>query len=97
MNRMRAYPRPDMSSVPGNLCPVAVDDNPMLPGDWRVERPVVERGKCVKCSVCWAFCPVQCIVERPTWFDIDYGSCKGCGICAQECPHGAITMVQEVR
>ena len=27
--------------------------------------------------------------------DIDENLCKGCAICAQECPHHAITMVEE--
>ncbi len=97
MSRGRAYPRPDLSRVPGNLCPVAVTDNPMLAGDWRAERPVVDRDKCVKCAVCWVYCPVQCVVERTAWFDIDYAACKGCGICARECPHRAITMQPEVK
>jgi Pyruvate/2-oxoacid:ferredoxin oxidoreductase delta subunit len=22
--------------------------------------------------------------------------CKGCGVCAQECPHSAIRMIEEV-
>ncbi len=63
----------------------------MLPGDWRSMRPVVDRAKCVKCAVCWLYCPVQCVVEKPAWFDIDYATCKGCGICATECPHRAIS------
>ena len=67
----------------------------MLPGDWRSMRPIVDRDKCVKCAVCWLYCPVQCIVERPAWFDIDLRTCKGCGICAVECPHRAIVMVAE--
>lgn len=97
MSRSRAYPRPDMSAVPDNLCPVAIRDNPMLPGDWRAMRPVVARERCVKCAVCWVYCPVQCIVEKAGWFDIHYDTCKGCGICANECPHQAITMIEEVR
>ncbi|MEH6825579.1 MAG: 4Fe-4S binding protein [Motiliproteus sp.] len=82
--------------VPDNLCPVARDCTTMLPGDWRAERPVVDREKCVKCATCWIYCPVQCIVEKPTWFDINLDTCKGCGICAQECPHRAISMIEEV-
>lgn len=81
--------------VPDNLCPVACEPTTMLPGDWRAERPVVDRDKCVKCATCWVFCPVQCIVEKPAWFDINLDTCKGCGICAHECPHRAITMVEE--
>jgi phenylglyoxylate dehydrogenase delta subunit len=90
-----ARPMFDADTVPGDLCPISTTPNPMLAGDWRAERPVVDREKCVKCAACWIFCPVQCIEERPRWFDINYAACKGCGICAHECPQHAITMVQE--
>jgi phenylglyoxylate dehydrogenase delta subunit len=40
---------------------------------------------------------VQCVVEKPFWFDINYDTCKGCGICATECPHRAITMIEEMQ
>ncbi len=93
MNDVRPYF--DSSSIPNDLCPIATEPSPMLPGDWRAERPVVDREKCVKCATCWLFCPVQCVVERPTWFDFDLTTCKGCGICARECPHRAIIMVAE--
>ncbi len=88
-------PRPDMSAVPADLSPVATVLSKMLAGDWRAMRPVVARDRCVKCAVCWLYCPVQCIVEKAAWFDIDLAACKGCGICAQECPHRAISMVEE--
>lgn len=85
----------DASAVPDDLAPIATVLSPMLPGDWRAVRPVVEREKCVKCAVCWLYCPTQCIVEKPRWFDIDLTVCKGCGVCAQECPQRAIVMVEE--
>ena len=88
-------PRPDMSAVPGDLSPVATVLSKMLAGDWRAMRPVVARDRCVKCAVCWLYCPVQCVVEKAAWFDIDLAACKGCGICAAECPCGAIDMVPE--
>ena len=91
----QARPMFDARSVPGDLCPIATVPNPMRPGDWRSVRPVVDRQKCVKCAVCWLYCPVQCIVEKPAWFDIGYATCKGCGICAQECPQRAISMIPE--
>lgn len=88
-------PRPDMSAVPPDLSPVATELSKMLAGDWRAMRPVVARDRCVKCAVCWLYCPVQCVVEKAAWFDIDLAACKGCGICAQECPHRAISMIEE--
>lgn len=95
--RHRAYPMfdPQAKAVPDDLCPIATTLNPMLPGDWRSLRPVVDRDKCVKCAVCWLYCPVQCVEERAAWFDINLKTCKGCGICANECPQRAITMVEE--
>ncbi|OGA16816.1 MAG: ferredoxin oxidoreductase [Betaproteobacteria bacterium RIFCSPLOWO2_02_FULL_66_14] len=94
---MKLVARPwfDASAVANDLAPIATEPSPMLPGDWRSLRPVVERGKCVKCAVCWLYCPVQCVVEKARWFDFDLATCKGCGICAQECPQRAIVMVEE--
>ncbi len=86
---------PRRQHLPDNMCAVATELSTMLAGDWRAERPVVDRDKCVKCATCWLYCPVQCIVERPTWFDIAYVACKGCGTCAVECPQNAIQMVEE--
>jgi phenylglyoxylate dehydrogenase delta subunit len=85
----------DEGQIPNDLCPIATHPNPALPGDWRSLRPVVDRALCVKCGVCWLYCPVQCVVERRAWFDIDLAACKGCGICAHECPQRAISMVEE--
>lgn len=86
---------PKKAGVPDHLCPIATELIVMKTGEWRSERPIVDRTKCVKCGTCWAFCPTQCIVEKPRWFEADMAICKGCGICKTECPHGAITMVTE--
>lgn len=88
-------PMPDPSDLPKDLAPIATRLSAMLPGDWRALRPAVDRAKCVKCAVCWLFCPVQCIAEKPRWFAADMSVCKGCGVCAQECPQNAIAMVEE--
>ena len=65
-------------------------------GTWRVFRPVVDTVKCVKCGLCWLYCPEVAIEPgddgRPR---ILYDYCKGCGICANECPVKAIKMVKE--
>ena len=95
MTTRQSYPMFDASQVPGDLCPIATKMNPMLPGDWRSMRPVVDRAKCVKCAICWLYCPVQCVVKKAAWFDFNLDTCKGCGICAKECPHNAIVMVEE--
>lgn len=65
-------------------------------GDWRINRPVLNQDKCVKCGICFLYCPVNSIVKEEERFIIKYDYCKGCGICAHECRTKAIEMVQEV-
>jgi pyruvate ferredoxin oxidoreductase delta subunit len=65
-------------------------------GDWRVaKKPVIDQKKCIKCFMCWIFCPDVAIVRTEKGVSEDYDYCKGCAICAQECPVHAITMVDE--
>ena len=65
-------------------------------GTWRTERPVVLEDKCVKCLLCWLYCPEDAILRRPdNLVYVDYEYCKGCGICASVCPVDAIKMVPE--
>ena len=85
----------DCSKIPNDLCPIATEYSELKTGDWRAQRPVVLREKCVKCGTCWLYCPTQCVVERRRWFEANLEICKGCGVCAHECPHHAINMEEE--
>jgi pyruvate ferredoxin oxidoreductase delta subunit len=65
-------------------------------GSWRSQRPVWNNQKCIKCGICYVFCPEGCVQQGEDGFfmaDMDY--CKGCGICAHECWPRAIAMVEE--
>lgn len=65
-------------------------------GSWRAERPIWDNSKCIKCGICYIFCPEACVGQDADGYfmaDLDY--CKGCGICAHECWTGAIKMVEE--
>lgn len=64
-------------------------------GSWRSYRPVIDLGKCVKCLICWVYCPELSIRWDGISVSVDYDFCKGCGICAHECPVKAIVMVPE--
>lgn len=58
-------------------------------------KPVIDSSKCIKCMICWKFCPdvaVDIIEEEPK---INLKYCKGCAICSVECPKNAIEMVVE--
>jgi len=68
-------------------------------GSWRAMRPVLDEEKCIKCLICWKFCPepsIDLINDGADGIRFNLEYCKGCGICAHECPKGAITMVPEV-
>lgn len=70
-------------------------------GSWRVLRPMINLEACIPvkmnkkaCFNCWLYCP-DSVVSKTIPPVIDYDYCKGCGICAEECPAGAIAMVDE--
>lgn len=64
-------------------------------GSWRIQRPVLDPGKCNNCLICWLFCPEGSIRRGEGCVSIDLAFCKGCGICARECPRQALCMVDE--
>ncbi|MFA5383885.1 MAG: 4Fe-4S dicluster-binding protein [Eubacteriales bacterium] len=65
-------------------------------GDWRSLQPVWDKTKCIRCGVCFLFCPDAAIRKTSEgYFEADLYYCKGCGICVQECVTGCITMVEE--
>jgi pyruvate ferredoxin oxidoreductase delta subunit len=65
-------------------------------GTWRSTRPVVDTEKCIKCGLCWLYCPEGCIEkDKYGYFHADLDFCKGCGICAKECWTQCIKMVEE--
>jgi pyruvate ferredoxin oxidoreductase delta subunit len=67
-------------------------------GDWRSQRPIWDESRCIKCGVCWMFCPDCAIYQKADgYFAADYDYCKGCGICSRECWPAAIRMEEEGR
>jgi len=64
--------------------------------DWRKEKPVVDRDKCIKCGVCYLFCPDSAIrTVEEGYFEADEALCKGCGVCKAQCVSGCISMEKE--
>lgn len=45
--------------------------------------------KCIGCGACAAVCPVSCISQGDSHYEIDKNTCIGCGTCAGVCPVGA--------
>lgn len=72
-----------------------VDSKAVKTGGWRAFRPVCHYEKCIKCWICWKFCPDVSISLGEQGPIYDYDHCKGCGICANECPVKCIEMVPE--
>lgn len=67
-----------------------------LTGSWRSARPDWDNSECIKCGVCWMFCPDAAVIERADgYYDVDWDYCKGCAICATECPMACIRMIEE--
>jgi len=65
-------------------------------GDWRSKRPVWDNDKCIKCGICYIFCPDIAVTQREDgFFEANLEYCKGCGICAVECQTRCIEMKDE--
>ncbi len=80
----------------GNVVPEAGSARGYKTGDWRSMRPEWDKKSCIRCGVCWIFCPESCIVQDEYgYFEADYDYCKGCAICANECVTGCISMFEE--
>ena len=76
---------------------------------WRTQKPVIDYSSCIRCMICWKFCPDDAInysadevflspnerIARLEAPVIDYDYCKGCGICSNECPEKSIEMIME--
>ncbi|OOB80511.1 MAG: ferredoxin [Epulopiscium sp. Nuni2H_MBin003] len=41
---------------------------------------------CISCGACAGECPVGCISDGDSKYDIDANSCIDCGACASVCP-----------
>jgi len=80
----------------GNIVTEAGSATLRRTGDWRSQRPVVDREKCNKCGLCWLYCPDAAIEPlEDGYYEPDLFYCKGCGICASVCPKEAITIIEE--
>jgi 2-oxoacid:acceptor oxidoreductase delta subunit (pyruvate/2-ketoisovalerate family) len=67
-------------------------------GSWRIMKPVISVEKCIKCDLCYVYCPEGCIeLDEQRIPQIIYDYCKGCLICSTICPVKAISTVREVR
>jgi len=93
----KVEPEPRWQDIePGLTISVPGSSEEYKTGEWRSSCPVVDQSKCIKCGICYIFCPDMSIVQTEEgYFQADLFFCKGCGICAQECFTGCITMVDE--
>ena len=81
---------------PGCMVFAAGNTSNYKTGSWKSQRPILDKQKCIKCGICYIFCPEGCIQEDEEGYfiaNLDY--CKGCGICPHECWPGAIVMREE--
>ena len=81
-----------------NLAEVSVTTDFHSNEDWRFEKPVWDKEKCIKCGVCYLFCPDGAIhSDDEGYYEADLTYCKGCGICSAQCWTKCITMEEAVK
>ncbi len=69
---------------------------PFEPGQKPTLVPVWDKNMCVRCGLCYLFCPDAAIKRgEDGYFEANLNYCKGCSICHKECWFGAISMMEE--
>ncbi len=69
---------------------------PFSPGDARKALPEWDKDRCIRCGLCYVYCPDGAVYRADDgFFDAEEKMCKGCGICHRECWFGVISMVEE--
>lgn len=69
---------------------------PFEPGKKPLLIPLWDKEMCVRCGLCYIFCPDAAIKRGDDgYYEANLDYCKGCGICHQECWFGAISMTEE--
>jgi ferredoxin len=60
--------------------------------------PHVVTENCINCkhTDCVEVCPVDCFHEGPNFLVIDPDECIDCTLCVEECPVGAIFVLEDV-
>ncbi|MDI6601948.1 MAG: 2-oxoacid:acceptor oxidoreductase family protein [Thermoanaerobacteraceae bacterium] len=89
----------DLEGLPfaGTVPSPKKENEGMVTGNWRTERPILTKELCNDCLICWLDCPDATIFKTEDGLiDFDLKYCKGCGICAAVCPTEAVTMVPEL-
>ena len=82
--------------LPGSVIVEPGNAKKFRTGDWKSAHPVWNNQRCIKCGICYLFCPEGCIREKEDgYFEANLYYCKGCGICVRECWTEAIAMVEE--
>ena len=89
-----------MSDEVNRLLPLAkpVEGVSGKTGTWRVVKPVFVNDKCIRCMLCWLYCPegvIEVVDREDAFITINYDYCKGCGICSDVCPVKAIELIPE--
>jgi len=80
----------------GNIVTEAGNASLRRTGDWRTDRPILDKEKCNKCGLCWLYCPDGAVeLLEDGYYEPALYYCKGCGICADVCKREAIIMIQE--
>lgn len=69
---------------------------PFTPGTKSELLPIWDKNLCVRCALCYIYCPNAAIKRLDDgFFGVNKDLCTGCGICHRECWFGAVSM-QEV-
>ena len=66
-------------------------------GSWRILKPVIDLKQCIRCRLCWLYCPDTAMgLNKNDYPYSDPRICQGCGVCANVCPVKCIKMERDL-